>query len=89
MTEWMKQFEGTKDVAKDLIEGQRRQSLSIATRAIEEAMNHRAETLYRERNISGLEQMEGDWMSEFCETDTTMKALANAKKALEDCKYGN
>ena len=74
------------DAAEDIRKGNALQSISIVSRAVNEAIAHRAETLCRERGITMLDRCDGDWVGEFAETDNTMRTLHSVMTMLREAR---
>ena len=79
------------DAAEDIrwratCKGNALQSISIVSRAVNEAIAHRAETLCRERGITMLDRCDGDWVGEFAETDNTMRTLHSVMTMLREAR---
>ena len=74
------------DAAEDIRKGNACKSLSIVSRAVNEAIDHRAETLCQERGITMLDRCDGDWLSEFAETDNTMRTLYSVIAMLTEAR---
>lgn len=72
--------------AEDIRKGNACKSLSIVSRAVNEAIGHRAETLCHERGITLLDRCDGDWLSEFVDTDNTMRALYKVMAILTEAR---
>lgn len=71
---------------EDIRKGNALKSISIVSRAVNEAIAHRAETLCRERGITMLDRCDGDWVGEFAETDNTMRTLHSVMTMLREAR---
>ena len=74
------------DAAEDIRKGNALKSITIVSRAVNEAIAHRAETLCRERGITMLDRCDGDWVGEFAETDNTMRTLHSVMTMLREAR---